>query len=50
MVKWRPFWSAVRAQMMDYPSHLGEVKESFAEKVIFQLRLGRNLYVLKAKM
>lgn len=32
----------VKAQRMDYLSQLEEVKEHFAEKVIFQVRLGRS--------
>lgn len=41
-------WSEVRIQRMDYPSRLGQIEESFAEKVVYQLRLGRNFYFVKA--
>lgn len=40
----------VKAQTMDYPSQLEEVKDHFAEKVIFQVRLGKSLHLVKAKM
>lgn len=40
----------VKAQRMDYPSQLEEIKGHFAEKVIFQLRVGRNLHSVKVKI